>query len=234
MLAEIAAHPERTAMLLSAQRFCDADGLTSSHDERRAALDELGLYGVRLGCDLIGSGRATGADELASAFERESGIEELRTLLSGRVLERGHVLQARSALVTVHAFARQAGGEAERRLVELITDVERSAHELVEIGVLAALAADDHNLGGAAAEAARLLGGDGPGATARLGLDPGAGRDQIRSAALTAVQRWRETAEDPLATRREREIAEAVTRSCEGIAHDPHSRQPTPTRMLSR
>lgn len=224
MLAEIADHPDRTSMLLSARRFCDADGLTSTAEERRGALDELGLYGIRLGCELMGSGRAAGADDLAAAFERESGIEELRTLLAGRVLERGHVLQARSALVTVQALARHVGGDAARRLTELVTDAERSAHELVEIGMLAALAADDHDLGADAPEAARLLGGDGPSATARLALDPDTGDDQIRLAALAAVQRWREAAEDPLASRREREIAEAVTRSCEGIAHDPLAR----------
>ena len=234
MLAEVAAHPDRTALLLSARRFCEADGLASSAQQRREALEELGLFGVRLGCELMGSGRTTTADELADAFERESGIEELRTLLAGRVLERGHVLQARSALVTVHALARQVGGEVGRRLVELITDVQRSAHELVEIGVLAALAAGDHGLGATATEAARLLGGDGPKAATRLGLDPDAGRDQIRSAALAAVQRWREIAEDPMTARSDREIAAAVTRSCEGLAHDPHDRQEAHGRVGAR
>lgn len=221
MLDEVAHDEDRTSLLLSAQRFRDGRSLSSTREDREAALSELGLYGVRLGSELLATSDSSSVGHVSSELERESGIDELRQLLAGRFSGRAQVLKARTALTTVHVLAQQLGGETGRRLSGRIRDVERSAHDLVEIQALGLLATGEHSLGDAALEAERLLGGEGPGHAARLGLDQSADQRELRSAATLAAHRWRETAQDQLGLRNDRTIAGVVTRTCEGIVHDP-------------
>jgi hypothetical protein len=94
------------------------------------------------------------------------------------------------------------------------------AHAFTEQRLLAALRQGQVALpGGTAEEAERLLGGDGPGAAERLGLDAGSG--DVRAAALEALDRWRVRAESPLTSRAASEVARAVVRSCEGLVAPP-------------
>ena len=52
----------------------------------------------------------------------------------------------------------------------------------------------------------------------RLGLPTDGHRDDVRSAAITAIGRWRSVAEDPLLVKDAREVAHGVVRTCEALA----------------
>jgi hypothetical protein len=66
-------------------------------------------------------------------------------------------------------------------------------------------------------DAERLLGADGTGAAARLGLPEGTPAPALRTAVREALRRWREAADDPLADRSAVDAAEVVVRSCEAL-----------------
>jgi len=66
-------------------------------------------------------------------------------------------------------------------------------------------------------EAERLLGGLGTGVDARLDLPAAPAPDEVRAAALDAVTRWRQRAENPLTDRATVAACSVVIRSCEGI-----------------
>lgn len=70
----------------------------------------------------------------------------------------------------------------------------------------------------AVVEAQRLLGGDGHDAHLRLGLAPTTKSDEIRSTAISTIERWRTVAEDPLLNKDARDVATGVIRSCEALA----------------
>jgi hypothetical protein len=67
------------------------------------------------------------------------------------------------------------------------------------------------------AEGERLLGAEGTGPAARLGLPAGTPDDALRQAALEALARWRTAADDPLAGRATADAAEVVVRACEAL-----------------
>jgi hypothetical protein len=208
-----------TELLLSAPRFVGLDAPPGLEAEVRARLlDRLGLFGVRLAVELIIAGRVNSAGELARELEARSGIHELRQVLGGHFASRAQVLKARSTLATVWALAELQGGPEGRLLRERIRDIERGAHELVEIRLLSALRRGSIVLGESAIEARRILGDGGAGPDVRLGLSVAASTDDIRSAAIETIGRWRVVAEDPLLTRDARDVVNGVIRSCEGLA----------------
>ncbi len=130
-----------TELLLSAPRFVSLDAPPGLEAEVRARLlDRLGLFGVRLAVELIIAGRVNSAGELARELEARSGILELRQVLGGHFASRSQVLKARSTLATVWALAELHGGPQGRMLRDRIRDIERGAHELVEIRLLSAAA----------------------------------------------------------------------------------------------
>lgn len=204
-------------LLLSADRFLDArlpDTIAPmDRRARRALLDRFGLHGLRLATTLVRRGAGDSAG-LAAELVRRSGLEELRAVVGTQLVAHGDVFRARAALGAVERVLRaappRAGGE------ELAGAVERvltGAHEFVEQDALVAL----HTRGGGSEEARRLLGGDGPGVTARLGVPSDAPADDVRGVALDALARWRRAGEDPRAGRARTDVARVVVRSLEGI-----------------
>jgi hypothetical protein len=213
-----------TQLLLSAQRFVTMDAPPGLEPDVRARLlDRLGLFGVRLSVELFHTGRVQTAGELATELEARSGIHELRQVLGGHFASRAVVLKVRSTLATVWSLAELHGGGEGRMLRDRIRDIERAAHELVEIGLLSQLRRGAVSLGEGTLEARRILGDHGADPAVRLGLDGGASPDDIRAASIDAVSRWRLVAEDPLLTSDVRDVVRGVIRSCEGLAARPEA-----------
>ena len=212
--------PARAAhLLLSAERFIVVDEPGAPDPAmRHRLLDRLGLFGVRLAAELIAAERVTTSAELARELEARSGIVELRRLLTGQFASRAAVLKARSTLATVWALAGLQGGKDGRMLKEQVRDIENAAHELVEIHLLWQLRSGAVRLGRDGTEARQVLGDGGADPRHRLGLPPTASPDDVRTAALTAIGRWRSVAEDPLLVKEAREVAHGVVRTCEALA----------------
>jgi predicted GTPase len=220
-LKTVAALPrdESTSLLLSAARFLDRDYSVGVEPvTRRNLLDHLGLFGVRLAVALLNAGRVSSTGELAAELERRSGIRELRQILGGQFASRAAVLKARSTLATIAALAELHGGQAGRRLRDMVRDIEHAAHELVEIRLLTQLRRGTSALGADAAVAQRLLGSDGPDARVRLALPDTATHEAVREAAIAAIRGWRSLAEDPLMDTESRDVARGVIRTCEELA----------------
>ncbi|GIJ24138.1 hypothetical protein [Micromonospora lutea] len=222
-LAALARVPraELEPYLLSAERFARGEppaGLAAA--TRNALLERLGVVGIRLATTLV----RTGCDNrvaLAAELVRRSGLGELRESLNRLFVDRRHVLKARSALVAVETLLRDEPGPATGDLLVALEQLLANAHEFAESRLLAALR--DGRLGfdaESAAEARRLVGGDGDDPAARLGIAPDATLSWLWETAAEARWRWRERAEDPALALPQRRGAQVVARSCEGLLAD--------------
>ena len=215
-----AADRSLTAELLwSADRFgADQPSLEVDCGRRRALLDRMGLFGVRLSLALIRGGGAPSATQLARALVDQSGITAFKETLATQFAARADLLKARSALLALDVVLRAHPGPGGS---ELATELERilaSTHEFTEARTMNALRAGNVPLADdAATEAERLLGGHGGTATARLGLPEASDIATIQAAATEALARWRRRAEHPMATRAAVDAAAVVVRSCEGL-----------------
>ncbi len=220
-LRAIAALPvdHREHLLLSADRFRDADRNPLGEEIREELLDRLGMFGLRLSVQLLADGTATTSTELSAALLERSGIRELQRMLTERYGRRAQALKARSAL----AALRVIGGELDRRGVagasEVVVAVDRleaSSQDLALLRLLHLVLTGAVELTpGERAEVDRLC-GTAP-ATERVGIEAEATDEQVRRAALDAIERWRSRAASPLSDRRTIEAAEIVSRAYEGI-----------------
>lgn len=182
---------------------------------RLALARRWGLFGVRLACALIRSGSDTPI-ALSAQLVQRSGLSELRDTI-GLFVARRATLKMRSALLAVESVLR-ADPRAPERLVARLERLAAGAHGFREMRLLADLAADRVRLPEElAGEASLLLGADGTGVFERLGLPADADVRAARAAALTALDRWRATAETSAIAREHRDSAHVVVRSCEGI-----------------
>jgi hypothetical protein len=205
-------------LLLSVDRFAEhpAPSFPLTTPERRHLVERYGLFGLRLADALLRRGRADSARGLAAELIRRSGLAELTALLATRFAARADVLKSRSALLALDDVVRRwPGGDRFR------ADIERigaGAHELAELRALVAVRSGAVPLDEAAsAEVERLLGtGGSPGV--RLGLPSDVPADEVWSALVDAVQRWRARAEHPLAPPSVTEISQVAVRTLEGIA----------------
>ena len=184
-------------------------------------LERLGLFGVRLAVELIVAGRvqlggragrrARGAQRHRRAARRCSTVSSPPGL---------PVLKARSTLATVSALAEIHGGAKGRMLRDRVRDVERGAHELVEIRLLSLL----RTRRGRTRRRRRGRGAPDPrrqrGRRQRAhGADTvDTSDDDVRAAALDTIGRWRVVVEDPFLSPDGREVARGVVRSCEALA----------------
>jgi hypothetical protein len=210
---------ERGDLLLSADRFAGAEPTSLEAAARRALLDRLGLFGVRFAVEQVRAGRAGTTGQLAAALLDVSGLRDLERAVDERLRPRAATLQARSALVALSGVAddlEASDPDAARRLRRGLDEVAAAAHELAELRLAHLVATgmtglDDDE----AATALRLTGG--ADATDRLGLDPDAGPDERRAAALAAIERWRtrggHPGNDPVTT----EVCDIAARSAEGL-----------------
>ena len=150
-----------------------------------------------------------------------SGIEQLRAVLRAQFAARAEALKARSALAVVQAALHEDAAANTERLRAEVERIESSAHVFAEMRLLDALrsgllpfGSDDTE------EAERLLGASGQDTAVRLALQADADVDVQRAALWSAIERWQQRAESPMASREEAEASRIVLRSCEGMLAD--------------
>jgi Dynamin family len=231
-LQAVAAAPaaDVVASLLTADRFAAAGPVAGVGEAaRRRVLDRLGLFGVRLGVQLIREGAVRGADEMARELTARSGLNRLLDILAAQFVGRSEVLKARSALAALDAVLRTGRHDPGGDLAARAEQIRAGAHEFVEIQLLhligsGRLAGEPERL----AEMERLLGGSGADPATRLAQPGDAPAEALLAAAERALTRWRRIAEHPLSLREMRTAARAVVRTCEGVLED--LRQPDPGR----
>lgn len=206
-------------MLLSADQFCDIHASDLTLELRRNLLDRLGMFGVRLALREIQANGVTTAAGLGPALVEHSGLGELRRVIDDHFMPRARTLQARSALVALRSLARELRGvhaavadtldrEAERIEASSVEFARIRAAHLVASGSVRIRDADRADL-------ERVLLASGP--EAALGLGATASPEQVRAAALTAIDRWRSRSGDPLADQALREVCETAARTCESM-----------------
>ena len=206
-----------STMLLSADHFCEISSSDLTVEIRRDLLGRLGMFGVRLALQEMRSGRASTAATLGPILVEHSGLVELRRLVSRHFGPRARVLQARTAISSLRALSRAVrdldpalSAEVDRELERIeVTTVEfaqvRGAH-LISTGAVQ-VTPDERT------ELERIVSGrSGP---AVLGLADGASTDQIKSAAIAGISRWRTRAGDPLADPTTLEICDVAIRTLE-------------------
>ncbi|MDR6415004.1 dynamin family protein [Pseudarthrobacter sulfonivorans] len=210
--------PDRERLLLSADRFLRAavpEGLTA--EAREQLLARFGLFGIRLGVVLIRAG-FTDPTPLAHELARRSGLDPLLTMLEGQFHARADALKARTALVGVESLLRSSPRAGAGHLAAALERLQINAHEFRELRLLAALRTTGvtlrHEL---AAEAERIIGGEGVAAHARLGLQTEASTEEISAEAHRILHRWRLVSENPLTDRSALDACRVVVRSCEGV-----------------
>ncbi len=206
-------------LLLSADRFLQGRpelGITST--DRLRLLDRFGMFGVRLSSTLLRRGVVTTATELARELQGRSGLDDLNAVLRSLFFERAEVLKGRSALLALSTLARVRPVPGGEQLAAEVEQVIASAHPFNELRVLSALRAGwVTGRAEVVAELERLIGGAGTASALRLGLDPDAGPERIRSVALDTVARWQRRAENPITGYELAVAARIAVRSCEGI-----------------
>jgi GTPase SAR1 family protein len=208
--------------LLAADRFV-ADGPETASvaavqsDVRRALLLRFGMFGLRLSTTLLQQGVNSPA-ALATELVDRSGLTDLKDILHNQFTERRDVLKARSALLALDSFLR---ADPRPGSAELAGDVERifaGAHEFTELRLLSALRSGAIALPGAVVlDAERLLGETGAAVRTRLALPPDADSPVVREAALEALSRWHDLAENPMTARSAADACRVLVRTCEGM-----------------
>ena len=206
-------------LLLTADRFATLPSPVSLRREQRSALlDRMGLFGVRLGVELIRSGGVTDSSELARTLVHTSGLERLRSVVLMQFQARARILKARSAVGALQALLTRGGCDGADKLLARLEQVTASAHEFEEARILLELRRGALTLDPSrAAELDRLMGGAGIAPGARLGLPPDARPEQLRAAALEALRTWRGVERHPLTSRGAQIAARAATRTLEGL-----------------
>jgi hypothetical protein len=220
-LRKLAVLPAREVeeLLLSTDRFVNTRpevGLTDL--ERMHLLGRFGMFGIRLGSALLRRQPGTTATQLAHELLRRSGLEDLRDVLGSLFLQRRDVLKSRSALLAIDALVRHDPRPGSDKLAAQVEEIVAGAHPFRELAVLSSLRSG--MLGGKPeqiAELERLVGGTGDAAHQRLGLPPDATTEELRAAAVDALQRWQRRAEHPLTGYHLSVASRVAVRSCEGL-----------------
>jgi hypothetical protein len=206
-------------MLLSADHFCDLHASDLTVEIRRALLDRLGMFGVRLSMQEIRDNGATTAATLAPRLVEASGLPRLRSVIAELFLPRARTLQSRGALVALRTLAREMRAENATLADSIDREAERIEAGAVEFSRIRAA----HLVASSAAqlrdgereELDRLLLATSP--AAALGVDAGGGPDALKSAALATIERWRARSGDPFAGQARREVCETAARTAETI-----------------
>jgi hypothetical protein len=214
-------------LLLSVDRFRRPSlSLPVGAPARAQLLARFGLFGVRLTLALLRT-KDLRAAALSEELVRRSGLAELRRVLDAELTERRDHLRAHAA---VRALARVVAEHPVAGSSDLAAECERltlGAREVRELEELGALRAADIELDPAELEAAeRLLGAWGQDPVARLGLRPGARPADVQAAAVDALARWRDRAEDPLLNRDTRHACRTLVRTCEAMLVGPPAAGP--------
>jgi Dynamin family len=220
-LARLAALPPDVTerLLLTADRFVvDDTSVPVTAIEREHLVDRLGLFGVRLGVELVRDGEAVSATDLARQLTRRSGLDDVRDVLLRQFTDRSRLLRSRSALAAVRAVVRRGGCADPQYLEAAAEEVSASAHEFVEVRLLNQLRSgtpavpDD-----LVTPMDRLLGGSGHDLAVRLGQPAGTPAGELRTAAMEQLATWHQVAESPLSSRSVQLAARGVIRTLEGL-----------------
>lgn len=225
-LRALAAMPKerRDLLMVSAHRFVTAADPDIEPAVRRALLDRLGLFGIRMAMVLVPYGHDT-PTSLAEELLRRSGVPRLADTVVATYARAADLLKARTALAGLERLVAARplpDSELPRRLEATLL----GAQDLRELRLVAQLRAGGlPGLEAAEVERAlRLAGAHGRSPAARLGLALGARASvepsDVQQAALEELGHWRTVGDDPLAGRAVREGARTLARACEAILAD--------------
>lgn len=183
-----------------------------------ALLERFGMYGLRAAVGAVRAGQADTRDALSNLLAEISGIGGLRRRIREQFGARTDVLRARAVLAAVSSHP-QLSADAEvaatvERLWASPELAEMAAVERLRSGPVPSLPESD------AAALARLLGADGHDIDERLGA-PGAPTDELRAAAVDALERWQRLAEHPLGAPEAVQLARLGVRACETMLLGP-------------
>lgn len=208
----------RERMLLSADRFrrsTEPEGLTE--EARVSLLERYGLFGIRLAVVLVRNGFAE-PTPLAHELARRSGLDPLLELLDRQFQARAEALKARTALAALEILLSSRPRPGTERLAAALERLQANAHEFRELRLLAALRTTGVELSPElAAEAERLVGGQGTAPSQRLCMPSESDPEVLTVEARRVLARWRTVAESPLTARPAAEACRVVIRSCEGV-----------------
>ena len=214
-----AARVDGDQLLLTADRFATRTSTVQVTElERAHLLSRLGLFGVRLGVDLIRRGSVNSATELSRELARRSGLDRLRTVLLRQFTERSKILKAHSALIALESILRTGGCYHPDSLRAAAEQITSSAHAFEEVRLLDRLRTNVLEVPARHIdELDRLLGGSGHDPASRLALAENPSSAEITAAALDALSRWQRLAEHPLSSRNVQVAARGASRTLEGI-----------------
>jgi hypothetical protein len=217
VLLDLAAAPAEVLAraLRSVDDLRDPDvGVDPPPTDLAALLDRLGLYGVRVGCAAIRDG-VRSADEIAAALRAASGIDGLLATIERVFITRAAVLRDHSVLAGLNDLARRHRSDPLSHAIEAVVAADRSWRELE---ALVALRTSPDAFGAdAAADADRLLGGQGDDPAVRLDVPVEASPEERRAAAYEALDRWQRRAARPLAPPAHVALADTVVRTLEAM-----------------
>lgn len=209
---------ELESFLLSTDRFVGREFPAAlGVEQRRGLLERLGIFGVRLATTLIRTGSDSRA-KLAAELVQRGGLTELRESVARCFVDRREVLKAHAALAALESLLRDEPRPGSERLFAELERILANAHDFRELRLLASLQGNRLGFAGeAATEARRLIGENGTGVAARLGVDHDATAAQLWRLCSGVLAQWQERAEDPLLSLDQRRAARVVSRSCEGM-----------------
>ena len=180
------------------------------------------------GVALVRDGTCSTSGELAAELAALSGLDRLRTVVLQQFLQRSRILRARSALSILRDVLRTGGCRDGSALAAELEQVSAGTHEFEEVRQLSALRAGQLRLSEAQMlELDRVLGGSGHDSLSRLGLPEGSSTEDVRTAALTSLDRWQRVAEHPLSDRAVQNAARTARRALEGIVAELPVASPT-------
>ena len=221
--------PQLELLLASADRFVDSDLIANvASSDRESLLRRLGLYGVRRAVHAVRSGLVSDDRGLAQYLFEESGLAELRRVLTTQFAARRDVLKAQAALsaLTLRVRTSPPPSGAERLSFEL-ERLRATSHVFTEIELFASVRAGNVPFNDNEIDSVeRLLGAEGYAPAVRLGLDADATADQILEVLGTRIGAWRARAESPLSSRDVSDAAQVLVRSCEGMLRAIQVSQP--------
>lgn len=212
---------DREGLLTSADRFVrPSDVVTLGEQERRELLARFGIYGVRLATSLVRAG-ATDSSELADLLVQHSGLQDLSRFIQRQFESRATTLKVRGVLDTLERLLRGTPRDGSTPILAGIERIQATAHSLRELSVLSQARVTGLPLPAAeAADAVRIIGGDGTAPAARLALSVGADDAEVRARVALELDRWRATSQSPLTERAAREVCRVVIRSLEEVASE--------------
>lgn len=204
-IAALAAAPRFDIYALDARSLIDAspEELPLDGGRRKALLDLLGDYGLRLSVRLIREKGVVDEAALSSTLLARSGIEELYTLLSRHFGNRAELVKAQRALEltqTARARINTQSDEARQIVADFANRLERLElfeHAFLELRVLRWYYDGRLNLSDdEVKQLEEVTGEHGNDISARLGLLPDATPEQQRRRTIERIQAWRRRASD--------------------------------------